>query len=264
MHVRRAASRVTLTALAASALAAAALTSAPASATPPASPAQAVPTTPAPRVDVPAPEAGSCWNYTYKQAGLKTYTGTSIDCAEPHTVETVITLNVPKDIAAKGNNSRELVLWMDARCQVEVNRYAGVAKPEVAAPGTRTWYLWYTPTMKEWKAGAHWVSCAAASVPSDVARHGKLVPVTGSIAGEAAKSRPITRKSSYGTGVYTYRKVMTSLADRPFPGSGGLQNKAAGFCEKELGHNKFFWYGPNETEWVKGFTAIGCYSLKKS
>ena len=57
---------------------------------------------------------------------------------------------------------------------------------------------------------------------------------------------------------------MTSLADRPFPDSSGLQNKAAGFCEKELGHNKFFWYGPSETDWVKGLTAIGCYSLKKS
>ena len=258
MHVRRAASRATLTTLAASALAAATLISAPASATALASPAQA-----APRVDVPAPEAGTCWNYTYKQAGLKTYTGTSVDCAEPHTVETVITLDVPKDIAAKGNNSRELVLWVDARCQVEANRYAGVAKPEVAAPGTRTWYLWYTPTMKQWKAGAHWVSCAAASVPPDVARHGKLVPVTGSIAGEAAKSRPITFKTDYGTGAYLYRKPMTAIADRPYPGS-GLQNRAASFCEKELGHKKFFWYGPSETEWVQGYTAVRCYSLKKS
>ena len=258
MHVRRAASRATLTTLAASALAAATLTSPPASATPLASPAQA-----APRVDVPAPEAGTCWNYTYKQAGLKTYTGTSVDCAEPHTVETVITLDVPKDIAAKGNNSRELVLWMDARCQVEVNRYAGVAKPEVAAPGTRTWYLWYTPTMKQWKAGAQWVSCAAASVPSDEKRRGTLVPVTGSIAGAAAKSRAITFKTDYGTGTYLYRKPMSAIADRPYPGS-GLQNRAASFCEKELGHKKFFWYGPSETEWVQGYTAVRCYSLKKS
>ena len=251
-HVGRAAS-IALPALAVAALAASVLTS----------PAQAAPTTPAPRVDVPAPESGTCWNYTYKQAGLKTYTGTSVDCAEPHTVETVVTLDVPKDIAAKGNNSRELVLWMDARCQVEVNRYAGVAKPEVAAPGTRTWYLWYTPTMKQWKAGAQWVSCAAASVPSDVKRHGKLVPVTGSIAGEAAKSRPITFTTDYGTGTYLYRKPMTAIADRPYPGD-SLQNRAASFCEKELGHNKFFWYGPSETEWVQGYTAVRCYSLKKS
>lgn len=253
MHVRRAAS-LTLPALAAAALAASILTSPAASASPPASP----------RADVIAPEAGTCWNYTYKQAGRKSYTGTPVDCAEPHTVETVITLDVPKDIAAKGNNSRELVLWMDARCQVEVNRYAGVAKPEVAAPGTRTWYFWYTPSVRQWKAGAQWVSCAAGSVPSDIARHGKLVPVRGSIAGAAEKSRDITRKSSYGTGVYTYRKVMTSIADRPFPDSAGLQRKAAGFCEKELGHNKFFWFGPSETDWLKGLTAIGCYSLKKA
>ena len=253
MHVRRAAS-LALPALASAALAASVLTG----------PAHAAATVPATRADIPAPEAGTCWNYAYEQASRQTYTGTRVDCAEPHTVETVITLDVPRDVAAKGNNSRELVLWMDQRCQVEVNRYAGVARPEIAAPGTRTWYLWYTPTMKEWKAGAQWVSCAAASVPSDIARRGKLVPVTGSIAGQAAQSRPITRKSDYGTGVYTYRKVMKSIADRPFPDSGGLQNKAASFCEKELGHNKFFWFGPNETEWVKGFTAIGCYSLKKS
>jgi hypothetical protein len=219
--------------------------------------------TPTPRVDVPAPEAGTCWNYAYKQASLKTYTGTPIDCAEPHTVETVITLDVPKDVAAKGNNSRELLLWVDARCQVEVNRYAGLAKPDVAAPGTRTWYLWYTPTVKQWKSGAHWVSCAAASVPSDEKRRGKLVAVTGSIAGAADLSKPITFKTDYGTGTYAYRKPMTAIADRTYPGS-KLQNRAASFCEKELGHKKFFWYGPSETEWVEGYTAVRCYSLKKS
>ena len=239
-----------LPAIAAAALSASLLTS-PASATP------------APRVDVPAPEAGTCWNYTYKQASRKTYTGTPTDCAEPHTIETVITLDVPKDVAAKGNNSRELVLWVDARCQVEVNRYAGVAKPDVAAPGTRTWYLWYTPTVKQWKSGAHWVSCAAASVPSDEKRLGKLVAVTGSIAGAAGLSKPITFKTDYGTGTYAYRKPMTAIADRPYPGS-KLQNRAASFCEKELGHKKFFWYGPSETEWVEGYTAVRCYSLKKS
>ena len=252
MHVRRAAT-VALPALAVAALAAIVFTGS----------AQAAPASATPRADVPAPEAGTCWNYSYKQAGLKGYTGTPIDCADQHTVETVITLDVPKDIAAKGNNSRELVLWVDARCQVEVNRYAGVAKPEVAAPGTRTWYLWYTPTMKQWKAGAQWVSCAAASVPSDEKRRGALVPVTGSIAGEAGKSKPITFKTDYGTGTYLYRKPMTAIADRPYPGS-SLQNRAASFCEKELGHKKFFWYGPSETEWVQGYTAVRCYSLKKS
>ena len=250
MFAVRRTSALVLPAVAAAALSAGLLTS----------PAAATPT---PRVDVPAPDAGTCWNYTYKQASLKTYTDTPIDCAEPHTVETVITLDVPKDVAAKGNNSRELLLWVDARCQVEVNRYAGVAKPDVAAPGTRTWYLWYTPTMKQWKSGAHWVSCAAASVPSDEKRLGKLVAVTGSIAGAADLSKPITFKTDYGTGTYAYRKPMTAIADRPYPGA-KLQNRAASFCEKELGYKKFFWYGPSETEWVQGYTAVRCYSLKKS
>ena len=253
MHVRRAAS-LTLPTLAAAALAASILTSPAASASPPASP----------RAEVIAPEAGSCWNYTYKQASLKSHTGTPVDCAEPHTVETVITLDVPKDIAAKGNNSPQLVLWMDQRCQVEVNRYAGVARPETAAPGTRTWYLWYTPSARQWKAGNHWISCAAASVPADQKRHGRLIPVTGSIAGAPALSKPITFKTTYGRGVYLARTPMTALADRPYPASAGLQKKAAGFCEKTLGHNKFFWYGPSETEWLAGFTAVRCYSLKKA
>jgi hypothetical protein len=117
---------------------------------------------------------------------------------------------------------------------------------------------------KQWKAGAHWVSCAAASVPSDQESHGKLVPVTGSIAGQASLSKPITFKTKYGLGTYTVRKPMTALASRPFPGSSGLQKQAAAFCEKTLGHRKFFWYGPNETEWLAGYTAVRCYSLKKS
>jgi hypothetical protein len=251
MSVRRTAAIV---ALATPALIAAILTS-PAAAAPADTPPAAV-----------APSAGTCWNYTYKQASQSTYTGTPTDCAQSHTLETVITLDVPADIAAKGNDSRELVLWLDERCQVEVNRYAGVAKPETAAPGTRTWYFWYTPTSKQWKAGAHWISCAAGSVPTkqpaDADAPRSLVPVTGSIAQAPTLSKPITFKTDYGTGTYVARKVLTSIADRPYPGS-GLQNRAATFCEKTLGHRKFFWYGPSETEWLAGYTAVRCYSLKK-
>lgn len=237
--------------IASTALLAAILTS-PASAAPSDAPPAAV-----------APEAGTCWNYTYEQASRKSYTGMPVDCAEPHTVETVITLDVPSDVAAMGHKSPQLVLWMDQRCQVEINRYAGVAKPETAAPGTRTWSLWYTPNAKQWKAGDHWISCAAASVPADQKRHGRLIPVTGTIAASRDLNRPITFKTTYGLGTYVARKPMTALADRPYPDSAGLQNKAAGFCEKALGHNKFFWYGPSETEWLAGYTAVRCYSLKK-
>lgn len=228
-----------------------------------AAPASAAPASPAPRVDIPAPAPGTCWNLPYAQASKQTYKGTPIDCAEPHTLETAVTLDVPHDIAMGGRDSREVVLWVDERCQVEVNRYAGVADPETAAPGTRTWYFWYTPTAKQWKAGAHWVSCAAASVPTDEKRHGRLLPVRGSIAGAPDLSKPITFTTKYGTGTYAARKTMTVIADRPFPGD-SLQNRAATFCEKTLGHRKFFWYGPNETEWLAGYTAVRCYSLKKS
>lgn len=258
MPVRRAAS-LALPAFAVAALAASVLTSPVASAT---TTANATPSST--RADVPAPEAGTCWNYTYRQAARTSYTGTPVDCDEPHTVETVITLDVPRAIAARGNSSPEVVLWMDQRCQPEVNRYAGVANPATAAPGTRTWFLWYTPSAKQWKAGAHWVSCAASSVPADEKRRGKLIPVRGSIAGNAAASKPITFRTDFGTGTYTARKPLTSLANRPYPGSSGLQRKAAGFCEKTLGHKRFFWYGPSETEWLAGYTAVRCYSLKKS
>lgn len=254
MRVRRAAYRLTVLALPALTIPALALSTAPVAAA-----------SPGPRVEALAPAPGTCWDYTYAQGSKRAYSGQPVDCATPHTVETVATLDVPRDIAAKGPSSRDLVLWVDARCQPEVNRYAGVAQPDIAAPGTRTWYFWYTPTGKQWKAGTHWVSCAAASVPSRERpqRRGVLIPVTGSIAGAPDLSKPITFTTDYGTGTYTFRKPMTAMADQPFPGN-RLQNRAARFCEKELGHRKFFWYGPNETEWVAGYTAIRCYSLKKS
>ena len=140
----------------------------------------------------------------------------------------------------------------------------GVDEPRTAAPGTRTWFLWYTPQAKQWKAGAHWVSCAAASVPRFEKRLGVLIPVLGSIEGAADKSKPIIYNTDYGRGVYVARKPMTALADQPYPDSSGLQRKAATFCERVLGHKKFFWYGPSETEWDVGYTAVRCYSLKKS
>jgi len=225
------------------------------------------PATAAPRAEVAAPEAGTCWDYTYEQASRKQYTGKPVDCAEAHTVETVITLDVPSDVAAKGNNSPELVLWMDLRCQPAINRYAGVKKPDTTAPGTRTWSLWYTPTKKEWEAGSHWISCAAGSVPkkqaNDAGIPAMLVPVTGSVAKAAQLSATITFKTKYGKGRYLARTPLTALADRPYPDSGGLQKKAGNFCEKALGHTKFFWYGPSEIEWLAGYTAVRCYSLKK-
>lgn len=255
MHVRRAAPRLitSLAALATSALAATALAT---------SAAQAAPE-PAPAAEAVAPEAGTCWDYTYRQAIRSSYKGTPVDCELSHTVETVITLDVPASLAAKGNASRELVLWMDERCQPAVNRYAGVADPTTAAPGTRTWFLWYTPTAKQWKAGSHWVSCAAASVPTYEKKLGVLIPVLGSIKDAPEKSRPIIYNTDFGKGTYLARKPMTELADRPYPGSSGLQRKAAGFCERMLGHDKFFWYGPSSDEWKAGYTAIRCYSLKK-
>ncbi len=221
-----------------------------------------------PRAEGIAPAEGTCWNYTYEQASRKQYTGKPVDCAEAHTVETVITLDVPDNVAAKGNNSPELVLWMDQRCQPAINRYAGVKKPDTAAPGTRTWSLWYTPTKKQWEAGSHWISCAAGSVPKKQANDAgvptMLVPVNGSIAKAAQLSATITFKTKYGKGRYLARTPLTALADRPYPDSAGLQKKVGNFCEKALGHTKFFWYGPNEEEWLAGYTAVRCYSLKKN
>ncbi|MEY2965597.1 MAG: hypothetical protein RLZZ228_1410, partial [Actinomycetota bacterium] len=84
-----------------------------------------------------------------------------------------------------------------------------------------------------------------------------------SIADASELSKPITFKTSYGRGVYLARTPMTALASKPYPASAGLQKKAGNFCEKALGHTKFFWYGPSETEWLAGYTAVRCYSLKK-
>ena len=221
-------------------------------------PALAVPA-PAP-IAPPAP--GTCWDTTYEFAIRSTYTGTMVDCSLPHTVETAVNLDVPTDVAAKGNASRDLMLWVDARCQMEVNTYAGIAKPETAAPGTRTWYFWYTPTQKQWKAGNHWVSCAAASVPVSMNGKPKLVPVSNSIAGTPDLSKPRTYKSDYGLGTYVARKVLTSMAGQSYPGSSGLQKTAWAFCKKEVGSNKYFWFGPSEKDWVEGRTAIQCYAKK--
>ena len=222
----------------------------------------------APRAAAPAPVVapapGTCWSYDYATATRSTYSGTPVDCAEAHTVETAVNLDVPDDIAKGGNASRNLVLWVDARCQVEVNTYAGIAKPETAAPGTRTWYFWYTPTQRDWKAGNHWVSCAAGSVPVSMNKKGAVVPVTGSIAGAADLSKVRTFTTDYGLGRYVARKPMTELASRPYPGTAGLQSDAWKFCKKAVGSNKYFWYGPSEQEWVDGWTAIKCFAKVKS
>ena len=219
-------------------------------------PAQAAPQQP------PAP--GTCWDYTYEQAIRSAYTGTPVACTEPHTVETVSTLEVPADIAKDGNASRTLVAWLEPQCQAAVNRYAGIAKPGTTAPGTRTWNFSYTPTQKEWKAGNHWVSCAAGSMPVSMNGTSTTVIVSDSIAGQPGLNKPRTFKDpTFGLGTYTARTSLTSWATRSYPGSSGLQPEAWKFCEKQIGSKKYFWYGPSEKEWYEGKTAIGCFALAK-
>lgn len=213
-------------------------------------------------VEPPAP--GTCHNLTYEQAAKGTYTGMLVDCTGPHTIETVVTLKVPAGIAADGNDSRALVAWLDPQCQTEVNAYAGVADPETTAPGTRTWYFWFTPTQKEWKAGNHWVSCAAGSVPVSMNKAPRLVPVTNSIANAPGRNKARTfTTDSYGLGEFVARKPLTDIASRTYPGASGLQKIAWKFCKKAIGSDKYFWYGPSEKEWYEGWTAIRCYERVK-
>ena len=217
---------------------------------------------PAPAVAPPAP--GTCWNYDYATATRSTYTGTPVACTEPHTVETAFTLEVPADIAKDGNASRALVAWLDPQCQTEINRYAGIAKPSTAAPGTRTWNFSFTPTQKEWKAGNHWVSCAAGSMPVSMNDAPKTVVVTDSIAGNPGLNKQRTFKdSTFGLGRFTARKALTDWAARDYPGGSGLQPEARKFCDKNAGSKEYFWYGPSERAWYAGQTAISCYALTK-
>lgn len=218
---------------------------------------------PAPAPQQP-PAPGTCWNYDYATATRSTYTGTPVACTEPHTVETAVTLEVPADMAKGGNASRALVAWLDPQCQTEVNRYAGVTKPETTAPGTRTWFFWYTPTQKEWKAGNHWVSCAAGSMPVSMNGTQKTVAVKDSIAGQPDLSKVRTFKDpNFGLGNYVARKPLTARAAQTYPGESGLQAEAWKFCKKAIGSNKYFWYGPSEKEWYEGWTAIRCYAKTK-
>lgn len=220
----------------------------------------------APAATVDPPAVGTCWNATYAQAAKSTYKGTAVDCTTPHTLETAANLEVPADVAAKGPNSRDVHLWVDARCQPAINAYAGVDKPATAGQGTRTWAFWFTPTSTEWKSGNHWVSCAAGSVPKSYASmrtKPRLIEVSNSIANAPGRNKALTYTTDYGTGTLVSRKPMTTMAGRPYPGSEGLKKKAWKFCEKTVGSNKYFWYGPSETEWVQGWTAITCWGTKK-
>ena len=209
------------------------------------------------------PAIGTCWNATYEQAARSTYKGIAVACTEPHTLETAANLTVPGSLAAKGPGSRDLHLWVDTQCQPAVNRYAGVDKPDTAAGGTRTWAFWFTPTDKEWKAGNHWVSCAAGSMPVSMNVALKLLPVRNSVADSPARNTKRTLKSDYGLGTLTSRKPMTAIAGRPYPNSEGLKAKAWQFCEKTIGSDRYFWYGPSEAQWLDGWTAITCFSTKK-
>lgn len=216
-------------------------------------------------VNPPAP--GECWDIAVTKAdGPTIYPAASIACTQPHTIETAANLKVPDGIAAKGNNSRDLHVWLDAQCQVAVNTYAGVSDPKTAAGGTRTWSVWFAPTQKDWKAGNHWVSCAAAAVPvsSNGANSARLLHVKTSIANAPQRNQSRTfTTDSYGKGIMAYRKALTDVAGQPYPGAAGMQKTAWNFCLKTIGSRKYFWYGPSEADWLQGWTAITCYQKTK-
>lgn len=216
-------------------------------------------------VNPPAP--GTCWDVAVIKAGGPTiYPAAPVSCTTAHTIETAANLKVPSGIAAKGNNSRDLHVWLDAQCQVKVNEYAGVSDPKTAAGGTRTWSVWLAPTQKDWKAGNHWVSCAAGAVPTSAngANSERLVQVRTSIANSPQRNQPRTFVSdSLGKGLMVGRKALPDLAGQPYPGTAGLQKTAWSFCFKVVGSNKYFWYGPSEADWLQGWTAITCYQKTK-
>ncbi|MSW41440.1 MAG: hypothetical protein F2842_04455 [Actinobacteria bacterium] len=209
--------------------------------------------------DVP-PASGTCWNYSGDDVKNDSYTGTPVACDQQHTVETVVTLLVPEYLAAKGATDPAVIQWVKQRCQPEVNRNAEIPDPDIAAPTTRTWLGYFTPSAEGWTKQS-WVSCAAVSVQPDITDGRVAAPVTGSVRGTAgAGAQPLTRTTPAGASVtWRTRGLIALTPEEPYPGEAVVQTRSTALCTRTLQREPAFMTTPTLDDWAAGGSSVGCY-----
>ena len=207
-----------------------------------------------------APASGTCWNYSGDDVKNPSYTGTPVGCDQQHTVETVVTLLVPEYLAAKGAADPAVVEWVKQRCQPEVNRNAEIPDPDFAAPTTRTWMGYFTPSAEGWTKQS-WVSCAAVSVQPDITKGRVVAPVTGSVRGMAGTgAQPLTRTTPAGASVTWHSRGLIALTpEEPYPGEAVVKARSTALCSRTLLREPAFVVTPTLDDWAAGGSTVGCY-----
>ena len=135
------------------------------------------------------PAAGKCYALPFDAAVAPTSEKDPIDCAQPHTSETVAvgTVNAIVDGHLLAIDSAHVQAQVATACPEQLNKYLGGSIKNLRLSMIRP--VWFTPTVKESDAGAAWYRCDAVLLGGSE----KLTETTGSIRG-ALKGEDIAKR----------------------------------------------------------------------
>ena len=216
------------------------------------------------------PRAGTCWAASEQEVNALTYSGSvRVPCASLHAVETVGKVKkIPRSVAKRGYGSRQVISYMAERCRAKINTYTGIGPSERRYTSSKAqfygyseaWLAIYIPTVKQWRHGARWGSCAVISGSPEGPQPGWLVLRRGSVkgAGGAGRLSPAVSTSSGGSQIRMISVRVSTSRDEVYPGEQVVTRRAAAACSRLLGAALSGNSWPSPDTWAAGGDRAVC------
>jgi hypothetical protein len=147
-------------------------------------------TTHAAKPPPPPPPAHACYRLSYEDALAPTSDARPVPCTGPHTAVTFFVGSFDTHQAVDGPDVHRLV---STACPRRFATFAGGTADDRRLSMLRT--IWFTPTLEQAQAGAHWFRCAAIALHDD--QH--LAPLAGPVSGALDRAQSRQRFALCGT-----------------------------------------------------------------
>jgi hypothetical protein len=185
----------------------------------------------------PPPPNLACYRLTYDDALAPTSDRAGVPCAGPHTAFTFYVGTFGKHLAVDGPQVHRLVSTV---CPRQFAAFVGGTLDDRRLSLLRP--IWFTPTVTQADAGAHWFRCETIAILDD--HH--LAPLTGRLAGVLGKPDARTRfglcgsaepgTAGFGQRIcsasHTWRALRTvDLAPGRYPGVGKVRSVGQQPCQ---------------------------------
>lgn len=141
------------------------------------------------------PRADGCYDLAYDAAVAPTTDSAPVDCAAPHTTETVAVGRVTSVVDGHllAIDSEEVQGQVAAACPTQLQKYVGASLRKLRLSMVRP--VWFTPTVDDSDKGADWYRCDAVVLAGDR----EISKVTGRLKGALVPPKVPARLAMCGT-----------------------------------------------------------------